>query len=118
MNDYRDEYLPRTDEELMQLAKDITNDKVFSTFDCPDCGKEKLCEIFKAFKFLGKNDFDWFYQNDIVFFYQYREEADADITEEGWPTFTGFKFLDRDDGYRLKNFLSILKFKGLPDLIH
>jgi len=86
----------KTEDELVKLVIDITTGKIFTLFHLPRKKLHLLPKVFLPLSVPSDEFSVYFKEKEIVFFYEYMELA-AKVSINGYPVFTSFNTLNKDD---------------------
>lgn len=87
-------YVPRTEENLKQIAKDIANDLIFTDRHIPkEQRKTMLPMVFMPLVFADEATINQMKQNKIDTLFEYYSKANPRGIN-GFPTFYSFQMLD------------------------
>lgn len=100
----------KTDGDLHQLAEDIVNDKVFTTWLLPEEDIELFSTIFVTFSFMKRRDLQRL-RADAGLFYEYRYKAMSEGFN-GHPCFLSVQWLTKADTETLKTYVHHLEKEG------
>lgn len=97
------DYVPRTEDELRALAKQIYRNEIFSTWHIRASDSEMIPSIFMPLVFMSPKYIDWMTENEITFLYAvYADSPPAPIAVNGYPVFYSMGMLNAEDEVRLR----------------
>lgn len=91
-------YIPRTDEEIKQIAMDMKSGLIFTS---DQCSKDLVSSVFMVLIFMSKEAVKGMQLDKIVLFYEYMSKAGPRAVN-GCPVFVTAQTLNRADVNRVQ----------------
>lgn len=98
--------MPKTDEELIQLAKDIWAGQVFTSAQCDE--PHLLQMIFMPLTFMKPEQLQQLKDDDVTLFYGRMSDA-GDRGINGYPIFLKMDMLVRGEQERLAKYIDVVR---------
>lgn len=100
----------KTDEELYQIATDMLEDKVFTSYQIPEYALSNLTMIFMPLLFMDEKQKKAMKRHKASMFYEYYTEA-GNRSVNGYPIFMSMRYINIDDSTRLREIYEKIKEK-------
>ena len=97
-------YVPRTDDELKQLAMDIVAGKVFGSWSHPEALRISFGLVLN---FIDRATLQEMIDQDVALFYEYIDKA-SPRGVNGLPTFFSLRALSRSDAEKVEGLINKL----------
>lgn len=108
------EYVPRSDEELKELALGVIAGTVFGTWNIPKHSENLISSIFPIIIFLDDIERKKMRRDGIIHFYEWKSKA-GPLAINGYPTFLSAHSLNAGDTDRLNKKIAQIR-KALEEL--
>ena len=106
--------MPKTDDELRQLAQDFADGKAFCNWHVPPADEMLIPRIFLPMAAMTPTERDAFLTTPPGCIYQYRGVDEAPIRVRGYPVFTSYRTLSVDEWNWMVPMVKALRARYLP----
>lgn len=97
-------YIPKTDDELKAIAKDLWTGKIFTDRQCQDL--KDIPRVFMVIPFMKKEEAVKILNNcGLIFEYL---SSSTGIAINGNPTFFSFRYLNKDDTEKMFKYYDLV----------
>ena len=104
-------------QELKQLAGDICNHYVFTSYHIAEDKMDEMFTIVYPIMFAGTDFKDKIDRDEVGLVYEYMNKADDKKRwVDGYPTFSSFQYLLKDESEMLRGYVNEIMFAKKKDI--